>query len=296
MFRIRVEATSANVCVGFDVLGLALNLYNEFSFEPKNEFSFKGFEKEFSCKENNLVYEAYAKVFELLNKEIIPVEIGFKGEIPVSRGLGSSSSLIVAGVFAANKILGNPLTKDKCFDICAKIEGHPDNVAPAIYGKLIASYKKVCRRGINEDKFVHIKYDVNKNLKFIAVIPHYQLSTHAAREVLPKELSYADIVNNTSRIVNIPKAFLDGDIDLLIDLFDDRLHEPYRSKLIKEYDSIKQICKQNGAAFAISGSGSTMLIITDNKEKNKKIIEKLKGFDCDIKELEVGKGIKIWEE
>lgn len=285
MFRIRVEATSANVCVGFDVLGLALNLYNEFTFKEADDFSFVGFETEFANKKNNLVYDSYIKVFEKLNKKVIPVEIGFKGDIPVSRGLGSSSSLIVAGVFAANKILGNPLSKDECFDICANIEGHPDNVAPAIYGNLVASYK-------SNGKFVPIIYDVNKDLKFITVIPNYKLSTHEARGVLPHELSYADIINNTSRIVNIPKAFKDGDIDLLLDLFNDKLHEPYRAKLIKEYSYLKDICKKEELPFAISGSGSTMLIIS----KDLDILNKLKNLNCDVKVLEVGEGIKIWEE
>ena len=282
MFRVRVEATSANVSVGFDVLGLALSLYNEFSFDVKDEFSFKGFAKEFSNKENNLVYDSYVKVFELLNKKIIPVEIGFKGDIPVSRGLGSSSSLIVGGVFGANEVLGKPLSVDECFDICAKIEGHPDNVAPAIYGNLVASYKK-------NDKFIPVVYDINNNLKFIVVIPKYQISTHQAREVLPKELSYSDIINNTSRIVNIPKAFKDGNVDLLIDLFDDKMHEPYRSKLIKEYDYIKNICRENNVAFAISGSGSTMLLISNNLD----ILNKIDSKDLDIKVLNVGQGVKI---
>ena len=285
MFRIRVEATSANVCVGFDVLGLALNLYNEFTFKEADDFSFVGFETEFANKKNNLVYDSYIKVFEKLNKKVIPVEIGFKGDIPVSRGLGSSSSLIVAGVFAANKMLGNPLSKDECFDICANIEGHPDNVAPAIYGNLVASYK------VN-DKFVPVVYNVNNELKFIVVIPNYKLSTHEARGVLPKELSYADIINNTSRIVNIPKAFNEGNIDLLLDLFNDKMHEPYRAKLIKEYSILKDICKKEELPFAISGSGSTMLIIS----KDLNILNKLKNINCDIKVLEVGEGIKIWEE
>lgn len=285
MFRIRVEATSANVCVGFDVLGLALNLYNEFTFKEADDFSFVGFETEFANKKNNLVYDSYIKVFEKLNKKVIPVEIGFKGDIPVSRGLGSSSSLIVAGVFAANKMLGNPMSKDECFDICANIEGHPDNVAPAIYGNLVASYK------VN-DKFVPVVYNVNNELKFIVVIPNYKLSTHEARGVLPKELSYADIINNTSRIVNIPKAFNEGNIDLLLDLFNDKMHEPYRAKLIKEYSSLKDICKKEELPFAISGSGSTMLIIS----KDLNILNKLKNINCDIKVLEVGEGIKIWEE
>lgn len=142
MLRIRVEATSANVCVGFDVLGIALNLYNEFTFEKSDEFKFKGFLPEFSNIKNNMVYDSYIEVFKQLKKEPIPVTIGFNGDIPVSRGLGSSSSLIVAGVFAANEMLNRPLSKNECFDICARIEGHPDNVAPAIYGGLVASYKK----------------------------------------------------------------------------------------------------------------------------------------------------------
>ena len=141
MFLVKVNATSANVCVGFDVLGLALDLANEFSFEIKDEFSFKGFESRYCKKETNLVYQAYIKYFEYINMEPVKVEIGFKGNIPVSRGLGSSSSLIVAGVFAANAIMNNKLAKDELFNLCCMIEGHPDNVAPAVYGGLIASYK-----------------------------------------------------------------------------------------------------------------------------------------------------------
>ena len=113
MLRIKVNATSANVCVGFDVLGIALNLANEFSFEKAKEVSFFGFEKEYCSTRSNLVYKSYEKVFSYLGEALVPVKIGFKGEIPVSRGLGSSSSLIVAGVFAANyfatKKLSEPL-------------------------------------------------------------------------------------------------------------------------------------------------------------------------------------------
>lgn len=285
MLRIRVEATSANVCVGFDVLGIALNLYNEFTFEKSEDFKFKGFLPEFSNIKNNMVYDSYIEVFKQLKKEPIPVTIGFNGDIPVSRGLGSSSSLIVAGVFAANEMLNRPLSKNECFDICARIEGHPDNVAPAIYGGLVASYKK-------GDSYYPTIYPINKDLKFIVIIPKYKLSTHEARGVLPHELPYSDIVNNLSRIVNIPKAFNDGDVDLLIDLFNDKLHEPYRSKLIKEYKTVKDICDKYNMAFAISGSGSTMLAIT----KDEKLVDKFKNLDCDIKLLNVGQGIEIMGE
>lgn len=284
MFKVKVCATSANLCVGFDVLGLALNLTNEFTFNKNNDFSFKGFEAKYSCKENNLVYESYKYVFDKLNKELIPVEIGFKGEIPVSRGLGSSSSLIVGGVFAANYILGNPLNINELFNICAEIEGHPDNVAPAIFGNMVASYKL-------NDKYYPNLYNVSNKLKFICVIPPYELSTHMARGVLPKELPYADIVNNLSRIINIPRAFESGDVNFIKNLFIDKLHEPYRSKLIKDYEPLKKLADEYNSAFAISGSGSTMLIISDDT----KIYDKLLSLGYNAKLLDIGSAVIIEE-
>ncbi len=284
MLHVRVNATSANVCVGFDVLGIALNLANDFTFEKQNDFCFTGFEPVYCCKEKNLVYKAYCRVFEYIKLEPIPVKIGFSGEIPVSRGLGSSSSLIVAGAFGANAIAGNPLSTQELYNICCEIEGHPDNVAPAIYGGLIASYH-------TENGYRSIGYPVHKDLKFIVVIPPVKLSTHEAREVLPKSLEYKDIVHNLSRIVHLPKAFAEGNVELLKDLFDDRLHEPYRGKLIPGYQRLKEICQAEKVAFAISGSGSTMLMIS----KDENIVSKLKEFKYNIKILEVGQGVKIWE-
>lgn len=284
MFLVKVNATSANVCVGFDVLGLALDLANEFTFEVSDEFAFKGFEQKYCNKESNLVYQAYIKYFEYIKIKPVKVEISFSGNIPVSRGLGSSSSLIVAGVFAANHIMNDMLSKDELFKICSMIEGHPDNVAPAIYGGLVASYK-------NENGYTQISYPVNEKLKFTAVIPSKMVSTNDARRVLPKSLSYKDVVHNLSRIVNLPKAFNDGDLSLLCDLFDDRLHEPYRAKLISCYNEVKNICLQNGCACAISGSGSTMLVISYSDD----IKSKLKGIDAEVLPLNLGEGVQIRE-
>ena len=279
MLLVKVKATSANVCVGFDVLGIALDIENQFGFEKAKEFSFKGFERQYANPKNNMVYQAYKKVFDYLNKDIIPVKISFKGDIPVSRGLGSSSSLIVGGLMGANAILNNPLTTDEILNLACEIEGHPDNVAPAIYGGLIASYKV-------DNKYKSINYEVSNDLKFVVIIPPYKLSTKEARKALPKELPYSDIVNNLSRIINIPKAFKDGDVKLLKELFNDKLHEPYRGKLIKDYDAIKNDLKDLECAFAISGSGSTMLVITKDE---KEILEKLKKYGYDTKVVKVGK-------
>ena len=283
MFLVKVNATSANVCVGFDVLGLALNISNTFGFKKTSKFSFKGFEKQYCYPKSNLVYLSYKKVFDYLGKELIPVEISFKGDIPVSRGLGSSSSLIVAGIIGANEILGKPLKNDSILDLACEIEGHPDNVAPAIFGGLVASYK-------NDNGYKSISYDVSNDLKFITIIPSKKLSTKEARNVLPKELPYSDIVNNLSRIINIPLAFKEGNVKLLKELFNDKLHEPYRGKLIDDYFNIKEALKEYDCAFAISGSGSTMLVITKNE---KEILKVLEPFGYEMKVLSVGSGAKV---
>lgn len=282
MLQITVNATSANVCVGFDVLGLALELNNIFLFKETKEFDFIGFDREFRF-DNNLVYTSYLNVFKKAGKSPIPVTISFKGDIPMSRGLGSSSSLIVAGVFAANYYLGGIYSKEELLDICASIEGHPDNVAPAIYGGLVASYKD------RNDSYKSINYSVSDKLKFIVIIPTENVSTKNAREVLPKVLDYPSIVSNLGRIVNIPYAFKEGNLDLLYDLFVDKLHEPYRSKLIESYSNVKDIVDKYRLPFAISGSGSTMLIIS----KDDLILNDLKKYNAQL--LEVGKGVKMEE-
>ncbi len=284
MLKVIVEATSANLCVGFDVLGLALDLKNTFTFKRSNEFSFLGFDKEFQTKENNLVYEAYKMVFDYANEKEVPVEISFSGDIPLSRGLGSSSSLIVAGMISANYFLNNRFDKDTLFQLSTKLEGHPDNVAPAIYGGLVASYKK-------DGIYYPNLYEVSKDLKFTVLIPSYQVSTNEARKVLPKVLEYKDIVWNMSRIINIPRAFKDGNIKLLKDLFDDKMHEPYRKLLIKDYEPIKEILDKKDCAFCISGSGSCMLVVS----KELDFIKDLSSFDVKIKTLSVGVGV-MWEE
>ena len=283
MLLVKVNATSANVCVGCDVLGLALNINNSFGFRKAKKFSFKGFEEQYCYPSSNMVYQAYKKLFEYLGKELIPVEISFKGDIPVSRGLGSSSSLIVGGLFGANAILGNPLSTNEIYNLACEMEGHPDNVAPAVYGGLIASFK-------TENGYKSIPYEVSKDLKFVVIIPPFKLSTKEARKVLPKVLPYSDIVNNLSRIVNIPYAFKNGDVALLKELFNDKIHEPYRGPLIKEYDNIKEELKNIECAFAISGSGSTMLAITKDTDK---VLNALSRFGYEMKVVEIGDGVKV---
>ena len=132
---VRTFATSANVGPGFDTLGICFDLYNEYEYSISSKYIIKEFKEKYCNPNRNLIIKSYEEVFKRLNKELIYITLKqVKQDIPTSRGLGSSASCIVSGILIANDILGNPLSKDEIFQIASDIEGHPDNVAPLIYG------------------------------------------------------------------------------------------------------------------------------------------------------------------
>ena len=264
MIKIQVPATTANIGCGFDTLGMALTLYSTFTFEKNNEFKITGCPEKYQ-NENNLVITSYKKVFEKLNKDIIPVALHIETDIPVSRGLGSSATCIVAGIWAANALLDYPLTKQECLTIATEIEGHPDNVAPAIYGNLCASFM--------DEEVYTAKYDASNELNLLVMIPDFEVSTHDARKVLPKIIDFKDAIYNLSRVAVLCKAIEDNDQEMIHKSLKDKLHEPYRKELIHEYEKIKEICKDE-VAFFISGSGPTLICITKNDEQT--LIHKIK--------------------
>ncbi len=256
MIKIKVPATSANLGPGFDVLGVAFTMYNMFGFERSDHFEMVDFQGRYSNPHHNLVCSSYKKAFDYLKMNAYPVKIYMLDqEVPTSRGLGSSATCIVAGVLAAKYFLKDKLSYDECFQIATAIEGHPDNIAPAMFGGLIASYKA-------NDIYKPVRYDVSADLKFNLLVPNFELQTSKARAVLPKELSYADITHNASRVANIPFAFSKGDLGMIVDLLDDKAHEPYRMPLIKDSLEIKKLAHSKGYAFAISGAGPTLLVIS----------------------------------
>lgn len=207
------------------------------------------------------------KTYEYANKEEIKAKIKLiKSDVPNTRGLGSSATCVVCGVMAANKLLGDILKKEDMLQIATYLEGFPDNVTPALYGGLTASY-------ITDTNIVKtIKYSIHKDLRFLACIPPLKISTKESRRRLPHELSYEDIVYNTSRLVNLPYAFLSGDLNLIKDILSDKMHEPYRIPQIHGAEIIKNFAKERNLPVFLSGSGSTMIIIFEN--------------DIDYKELE----------
>lgn len=279
MINIRVPATTANLGPGFDSLGIALNLYNEFSFEeiPKGLEIIGGLE----CEEDkdNLVYISMLKAFDLIDYKVKGIRICLKTNIPVSRGLGSSSACILGGIMGANEIAGSPLSIDDIFKLATEIEGHPDNIAPALFGGLITSL-------MEDDNIYYNKIDIAKGLKFVAIVPDFTLSTRKAREVLPKSLPYKDAIGNISRVSLLISALSNGRFDLLKVGLKDSLHQPYRGKLIKGFDKIlNKIYELQALGAYLSGAGPTIMgiIPIDNGDFIKEIESYLKSIDYNWK-------------
>ena len=288
MIKVRVPATSANMGAGFDSLGIALNLYNEFSFREIDEgITFKGFPEEF-CNEDNIVYQSMMKCFNKVNYKPRGLEIcALKQDIPVSRGLGSSSSCIVGGLVGANAILKEIFSKDELLQMAAEIEGHPDNVAPALLGDMVVAI-------MEKDRVYYEKIKVHKGFKFIPIIPDFRLSTKDAREVLPKEISLQDGIHNVSRASLMIASMISGNKGLLKYACSDKFHENYRSKLIPWFYEVKDEAYRVGALGSyLSGAGPTIMVIADENSsdfcEDIKSFLKVKSLDWGIYELSVDK-------
>lgn len=271
MVKVRVPATSANLGCGFDTLGIALTLYTEFEFEIiENGVEFYGFPKEYA-NEKNLVYTSLKKTLNILNKKISGVKISVKSKVPISRGLGSSATCVVGGIYGAYLLTETKINKDEIFNIATQIEGHPDNVSPAIYGGLSAS----C---LTENKeALTVKYNIDDRFIFLALVPNFETSTEQARLIMPNKYIKQDVIYSLSRLGVVLKAFETYDKLLLKKATGDKIHEPYRKKIINEYNEVKNICESiDSISFLISGSGSTLLNIIENEENIEKIELKLK--------------------
>jgi len=253
---IRVPATSANLGPGFDCLGVALTLYNEFEFTLSDSTSITGCPSEFAG-EDNLTLKAFREAAEEIGLPYQGITIDHRSAVPFTRGLGSSSTCIVAGVAAAFAFMEQANNKEHILEIATRIEGHPDNVAPAIYGGFTACIMEqghpVCLPIANRNDY-----------RFFALVPPFTLSTTESRQVLPTQVSRQDATFNLSHAVVLTTALVNGQDNLLQIALHDRLHQPYRSTLIPNYDTILQrlnACPDTLGAY-LSGAGPTLMAIT----------------------------------
>jgi len=254
-YEIKTPATSANLGCGFDVCGIALSLFNRFRFASSPIDALEGFHGEEETKDN-LLLKAYKAFFEHYGLPYQAVKITLLEEgIPLSRGLGSSASCIIAGLLGANEISGRYVRKDALLPLASAIEGHPDNVAPCLKGGFVATLKK------EDGSLLPLSYPVSTDLGFLLAIPDQELSTAMARGILPKAYALKDITYDSGRLVHLPHALEQGDLPLLEELFHDRLHVPYRLALIAEGEKIQNIASKFHLPFTISGAGSSLLIL-----------------------------------
>lgn len=268
MFKIKVPATSANLGVGFDCMGLAISLYSEFYFEESNKpLEISGCEVAYQ-NENNLVYQAFLKGCDFLQEPCPNLKITIASQVPVARGLGSSAVCIVAGLKAASIWFDDAISTEQLLKLAIEMEGHPDNVTPSVYGGLCVSFLD------DYGQPVISQYTVSDELQFIAFVPNYPISTHEARSVLPKTMSYATAIHQISRCTMMTQALEIGDADLLQQTCHDLIHEPYRAKLIPEYEQAKQLIESNYGTMYISGSGSTLMAIMPNKQSANTLVAK----------------------
>lgn len=258
MIRISVPATSANLGIGYDTLGMAVSLYSHFTFEHAEKLTITGCPEEFQ-NEDNLVYVSLVDALAEWGKKPFGVAIGIQTDVPVARGLGSSSTCVVAGIMAAAALTGHTVTREELVAMATRVEGHPDNVAPAILGAAVCSFTP-------EGQLPRcLRYDVSSRLRFLTIIPPYEVHTADARKVVPQQVALSTAVWQMGRIAGLTRGLETGDTALIAAANDDRIQEPYRRALIPDYDAIRETCLEGGAATMwISGSGSTLMAVTDD--------------------------------
>lgn len=255
--KVKVPATSANLGPGFDVAGLAVTLYNTFVFELLEDgLDIQGCPQQF-CNVDNLTYQAFVKGAEACGLEFNGLRIECSGNVPYTRGLGSSSTCIVAGIVGAFAFKDRYDDRQAILELATEIEGHPDNVAPAIRGGLTVS--------VMTDTVTTLNIPVKHDYRFVALIPPFTLSTEKSRSVLPQVLPRADAIANVSHLALMVASLINGYDEGLKLGFKDRLHQPYRGGLIQGYDEIMSILEkdENILGAYLSGAGPTIMAVID---------------------------------
>ncbi len=255
---VRVPATAANLGPGFDCLGMALNIYNTVTITRSHRFSIatsgegKGV---LSSGKDNLVYEAMARLFSRAGHPVPALEINCCNEISIARGLGSSTAAIVAGLVAANSLIGGVMSGEELLQLGTEIEGHPDNLAPALFGG--------CQVVVVDDaRLVLERIPVQQNWTFVLFIPDFEISTKESRAVLPRQIAREDAVYNIGRVALLTRALITGQAGSLKVATQDRLHQPQRQALFPAMGDIFAAALSAGAdGVFLSGSGSTIMAL-----------------------------------
>lgn len=259
---VRVPATTSNLGPGFDTLGVALKLHNHISIRESDGLNVERVDdQKGSPSANAMSREAVDAFFRRSKVKPHGLQIEVKGDVPITGGFGSSVTVRLGIVYALNELNGRPLSDTALLEVVTELEHHPDNAAPALFGGFVVS-------GVIDGTIRYRRFNVPPSLKFVACVPNFSLSTEKARALLPKQVSLGDAVENMKRVALITSVFATGDYSLLRGLFDDKLHQPYRKRLIPMLDDVISAGMEAGAFGGwLSGSGPGIVCITEQKEK-----------------------------
>ncbi|WP_300731991.1 homoserine kinase [uncultured Helicobacter sp.] len=264
---VRVPATSANLGPGFDTLGLALNLHNTFSIVPSRlssiHISGEGRERP-KLRVDNVFIKIFNEILTLHNYPIRPFKLSFNNAIPISRGLGSSSAVIIGAIVSAYHIMQKPINKPEILQLALKYENHPDNITPALYGgfNIAMLDSQSPKRAAYKSRVITLQSPLPTDIKAVVVIPNTAISTKLSRRTLPKKYSTKDAVFNLSHACMLSGAFITHKWELLREASKDRFHEEVRMKNMPILFNLQKTALQNGALLStLSGSGSSFLNI-----------------------------------
>ncbi len=276
---VKVPATTANIGPGFDCLGMALPIYNTITIEETvlpgtgieiNVIAESAAIDELSLEhipldENSLVYKAVELLYNSIGQTPSELKINIHSNIPVARGLGSSASVIVGALIAANELLGKPADEVALLSIACEIEGHPDNITPAIVGGLVLSSQE------DDGSVIYRKLNWPTEWAISVCVPDFELSTDIARSVLPKEVPMKDAIFNAQRLGMFVQAVNTKDAELMKLALKDRLHQPYRMKLVPGLDKIMDNLRHIDSVLGcvLSGAGSSILVISEKNDLDK---------------------------
>lgn len=265
MIKVRVPATSANMGAGFDSLGIALSLYNTIYVEETARglvIENKRVGEYVPTGEKNLIYRAIKKVFDKTQYSGRGLRIIQDSEIPMTRGMGSSSACIIGGMLAANVLSGRKLSYSEILDLAAEMEGHPDNVVPALYGGF-------CTSVMTEGHTLFKSVKLEKPVAFEAMVPDFFVSTRKSRVSLPDMVTHKDAAYNAGHAALFSVAMATGDFEKLRVAVKDKLHQPYRAAYIDNMNETFEEAYKNGAyAVWLSGSGPTIIAMCDSQNES----------------------------
>jgi homoserine kinase len=261
-FRVRAPASSANLGPGFDSLGLSLPLYTTLTVTTQATTQVVPLGAGLAgtpADESNYIYAAMRLAARKAGRSLPSARIEIQSEVPLARGLGSSAAALVAGLVAANVLLGEPLSREELLDVAAREEGHPDNVAPALEGGIAVAV-------LDKQGTHYVRLEPPAHLGVTVLIPDFELSTSTARAVLPGEYSRADAVHALSHAALMAAALSQGRLELLAHAMEDRIHQIWRAPLVPGLSDVLDGAVAHGAlGAALSGAGPTVLCFHDTR-------------------------------